>query len=100
MNVVDGLCEECRKPIRWLPGSPMLCSECSQALVEQRVEVKQSAEYDIVENIIRFEMGDMTRQEVIELFQRLIDTRLVYSLQGMYQRAALDLIDAGLVHVE
>lgn len=47
--------------------------------------------------ISRYESGDMTEDEVIELFQALVDTGMVWSLQGSYARMAATLIEAGLV---
>lgn len=49
-----------------------------------------------VDKIMQFEGGDMTDDEVIDFFQGLIDTGLVWSLQGSYQRAAASLIDRGI----
>jgi hypothetical protein len=50
-----------------------------------------------VDNIIRFENGEMTDDEIIAFFQNLLDTGLLYSLQGYYHRTARQLIDAGLI---
>jgi len=52
---------------------------------------------DIVGDIIRFEMGEMGEEEIIQLFQRLVDSRLAWQLQGSYGRMAERLITAGLV---
>ena len=49
-----------------------------------------------VAKIIAFENGELSEQEVIDLFQELIDTGIVWSLQGSYGRVAAKLIDAGL----
>jgi hypothetical protein len=35
MNIVDAVCRECKKPIRWLPGLPLLCRACSQKKASQ-----------------------------------------------------------------
>jgi hypothetical protein len=49
-----------------------------------------------VDKIMAFESGEMnTEDEVIELFQGLIDTGLAWQLQGSYGRAASLLIEAG-----
>jgi hypothetical protein len=50
---------------------------------------------DIVSLIVRYEMGDMDEDEVIDLFQRLIDSGTVWHLQGHYGRTATALIEAG-----
>jgi hypothetical protein len=52
---------------------------------------------DIVNDIIAFEQGEMEEDEVIVLFQNLVDTGLAWTLQGSYGRMAASLIEAGLV---
>ena len=52
---------------------------------------------DLTDKIIAFEDGELTEEEVIELFQGLVDTGLAWQLQGFYGRTAKQLIDAGLV---
>jgi hypothetical protein len=37
-------------------------------------------------------------EEVIEAWQLLIDTKLVWSLQGFFGRTAQDLIERGICH--
>ncbi len=51
---------------------------------------------DIINCIMRFENGEMEDKEIVTLFQKLIDTGIIYSLQGTYQRIAENLIKAGL----
>ena len=47
--------------------------------------------------IIAFEMGEMEDEEdVVALFQRLIDTNLAWQLQGTYGRTALHYLELGL----
>ena len=45
--------------------------------------------------IIAFEQGETDEQETIEGFQALIDSGIVWSLQGSYGRTAARLIEAG-----
>ena len=54
---------------------------------------------DIVEKIIAFENGEMENEEVFTLFQFLLDSGMIHSLQGSYQRMAEELILAGKVEV-
>lgn len=54
---------------------------------------------DITGKIIAYEQGDMSDEEEVELFQHLVDTGMAWSLQGMYGRQAMRLIEAGLVTV-
>lgn len=55
--------------------------------------------YDVTGNVIAFESGELDDEEVIELFQHLIDSGLAWELQGSYGRTAKHLIDAGYCHV-
>jgi hypothetical protein len=50
-----------------------------------------------IEVIVRYEQGELEEQEVIDLFQSLVNSGLAWSLQGHYGRTAMDLIEAGLV---
>ena len=43
-----------------------------------------------------FESGKLDEQQTIEFFQGLIDSGLVWQLQGSYGRTARNLIEAGL----
>ena len=52
-----------------------------------------------VDKIIAFESGELDEEGVIELFQELIDSGLVWKLQGSYGRTAKALIDAGYCNV-
>lgn len=54
-------------------------------------------DYDITGNIIAYENGDLEEDEVIVLFQHLVDCGLAWSLQGSYGRTASGLIKDGLV---
>ena len=53
---------------------------------------------DTVSKIIAYEDGELDEQEVIELFQELLNTGQVWHLQGHYQRTAQALIEAGHCH--
>jgi len=50
---------------------------------------------DITQQIIMYESGELTQQQTHQLFQHLIDSGLVYSLQGHYGRTAEALIVDG-----
>lgn len=53
---------------------------------------------DQVSQIIAYEQGDLNDEEVVALFQDLIDSGLAWSLQGHYGRTATALINAGHCH--
>ena len=53
----------------------------------------------VTDKIIDNENGKLTDEEVVEFFQYLIDSKMVYNLQGHYQRMAKLLIDEGLCKV-
>ena len=48
-----------------------------------------------VEQLLAYEAGEMTPEQQIAFFQRLIDSGLVWQLQGHYGRTAAALIKAG-----
>lgn len=50
---------------------------------------------DYVDRIMAYEQGELDDEEIVELFQDLIDSKLVWQLQGHYGRVARDLIDSG-----
>ena len=50
-----------------------------------------------INKIIEWENGGMSETDEIEFFQGLVDTGLAWSLQGMYGRRAMQLIESGLV---
>lgn len=52
---------------------------------------------DILNDVIAYEQGDLTEDDTLELFQRLVDSGLAWTLQGHYGRTAASLIEAGLV---
>jgi hypothetical protein len=54
--------------------------------------------FDEVGFFIAYEQGDLGEEEVIEGFQHLIDSGLVWRLQGSYGRMATALIGSGLCH--
>jgi hypothetical protein len=53
---------------------------------------------NIVDKIMDFEQGNLNEDELIDFFQELINTGIVWKLQGMYQRTAYALIEAGLCY--
>ena len=55
---------------------------------------------DIVNKIMDFESGEMTSTEqVVDFFQELGDSGMIFSLQGHYHRLFNQLTEAGLVKI-
>jgi hypothetical protein len=49
-----------------------------------------------VNKIIRYEQNEMDEEEIIEMFQDLINSGMAWRLQGHYGRTAKALIEEGL----
>lgn len=47
--------------------------------------------------IIAYECGELNDEATIDLFQNLLDTGMIYSLQGHYQRVCQVLINSGAI---
>lgn len=52
---------------------------------------------DLAVRLMDYEDGVLEEDEVIELFQLLVDTGIAWTLQGSYGRTAMALIECGLV---
>lgn len=50
-----------------------------------------------INKITAYEQGDMDEEEIIEFFQELMDSGLIWSLQGHYGRTAQAMVSAGLI---
>jgi hypothetical protein len=60
-------------------------------------EHKQELNMDLFSSIMAFEQGELDEQQMLELFQNLVNNGMAWSLQGSYGRTAMHLIEAGLV---
>lgn len=49
-----------------------------------------------IDDVLRYEAGEMTEDEVVEFMQAGIDSGWVWQLQGHYGRTAQSLIEQGL----
>jgi len=54
----------------------------------------------LVNNIIAYESGELTNQEVVYLFAELVKSGMAWTLQGHYGRTASALIEAGYIDRE
>jgi len=52
---------------------------------------------NLVERIVAYEQGELDEQQTIQLFQELVDSGMIMSLQGHYGRFAAQLLEAGLI---
>lgn len=50
-----------------------------------------------IRTIIAYENGELASAQVIELFQYLLDTGVLWHLQGYYQRIGIHLLEQGLI---
>lgn len=53
---------------------------------------------DMTTMIIAYETGELGYEDTLDMFQRLLDTGLVWNLQGHYGRAAEALLEQGLIN--
>jgi len=89
----EAVCERCVKPCAYHP-EVCLCEDCAKdTLPEQTPEP-----FDYVSFISDYEDGELDDEEIAKGFQCLIDSGLVWSLQGSYGRMALHLIAEGVCH--
>lgn len=51
----------------------------------------------MLEMMMAYESGDLNMEQTVELFQNLVDSGLIFSLQGHYMRVAKELVDAGQI---
>lgn len=51
----------------------------------------------MLDMLMAYENNELDMNQTVELFQKLVDSGLIFSLQGHYMRVARDLVDAGLI---
>lgn len=51
----------------------------------------------MIDQIISYENGELDESQAAELFQYFLDTGVIYTLPGSYQRTAQGLLKAGLI---
>jgi hypothetical protein len=51
----------------------------------------------MLDMLIAYENGDLNTEQTVELFQNLVDSGLIFSLQGDYMRTVKELVKAGLI---
>lgn len=68
------------------------------AMLDDTEEADKAGDFNAVHFIMDFEAGALEEDEVIEGFQHMLDTGIVWQLQGSYQRMATAYLEAGLIH--
>lgn len=53
--------------------------------------------FDLTAGVIAYENHEMEEDETIEFFQFLLDSGVIYHLQGSYQRTAQAMIENGVL---
>lgn len=51
----------------------------------------------MISKLVAYETGELDNEQTIELFQHLLDTGIIYVLQGHYQRTAQGMLSEGLI---
>lgn len=57
----------------------------------------EQGEFDELGKIIAYEQGELVVEEVLELFQHLVNNGHAWQLQGHYGRTARELLKRGLI---
>jgi hypothetical protein len=73
-------------------GKACNCFGCEQVVKDTRAKMPD------IDKIIRYEQDEMGDDEIIGLFQELIDSGMAWKLQGHYGRTAWGLIRSGYCH--
>lgn len=53
----------------------------------------------MIERLNDYELGRLDHEETVALFQELLDTGMIYHLQGFYGRTANQLLATGEIHL-
>jgi hypothetical protein len=82
-----------------IPAHKSVQSPAAQAEIPSYRRVKLPVDrYDVTSAIIAYEADEMDVDDTIELFQHLLDSGMVWQLQGSYGRMADRLIKAGFIN--
>jgi hypothetical protein len=56
--------------------------------------------FGIVQNLVRFDKSELNEEQIVHLFQDLLNTGYILQLERKYHKIAKDLVDKGLVVVK
>lgn len=51
----------------------------------------------MISKLVAYETGQLDNTQIVALFQHLLDTGMIYVLQGRYQRTAQGFLEQGLI---
>lgn len=66
-------------------------------MMENERNTTRIKEMNLAERVLLYETDQMSEQEMISLFQDLVDTGMAWKLQGHYGRTSMILLDAGVI---
>ena len=59
--------------------------------------MEKQAGFDLLGALVAFESGELDDDSTVDLFQRLVDSGMAWTLQGAYGRTAMALLAAGVI---
>lgn len=66
-------------------------------MMENERNTTRIKEMNLAERVLLYETDQMSEQEMISMFQDLVDTGMAWKLQGHYGRTSMILLDAGVI---
>lgn len=77
------------------------CGKCNchknKPNILDKIIAKKATEFDLVGSIMAWESGEMSSEQAIDFFSKLVANGMAWTLQGCYGRQAQALIDAGFI---
>lgn len=69
---------------------------------EEEAQARHLADFDTKNHVtanelLAYEIGELSNEEFVQLFQKLVNSGLAWKLQGAYGRTAQALLDNGII---